>query len=91
MAQEQNQTEQTPVIELRHIDKHYLFPYTNRTRGNGKIRWICSYGTMWIYSHEQAEPLTSKSTYRATMYVGWPKGWAVFRLAKEVWKDEKES
>ena len=24
----------------------------------------------------------------ATMYVGWPKGWAVFRLAKEVWKDE---
>ncbi len=23
----------------------------------------------------------------ATMYVGWPKGWAVFRLAKEVWTD----
>ncbi|MDD3260412.1 MAG: carboxymuconolactone decarboxylase family protein [Oscillospiraceae bacterium] len=22
------------------------------------------------------------------MYVGWPKGWAVFRLAKEVWKDD---
>ena len=22
----------------------------------------------------------------ATMYTGWPKGWAVFRLAKEVWK-----
>lgn len=21
------------------------------------------------------------------MYVGWPKAWAVFRLAKEVWKD----
>ncbi|MCF0112179.1 MAG: carboxymuconolactone decarboxylase family protein, partial [Erysipelotrichaceae bacterium] len=21
-------------------------------------------------------------------YVGWPKGWAVFRLAKEVWKEE---
>lgn len=21
-------------------------------------------------------------------YVGWPKGWAVFGLAKEVWKDE---
>lgn len=21
------------------------------------------------------------------MYVGWPKGWAVFRLAKEVWSD----
>ena len=26
----------------------------------------------------------------ATMYVGWPKGWAVFRLAKDVWKDEEE-
>ena len=26
----------------------------------------------------------------ATMYVGWPKGWAVFRLAKEVWKDTDE-
>ena len=24
----------------------------------------------------------------AAMYVGWPKGWAVFRLAKEVWKEE---
>ena len=23
----------------------------------------------------------------ATMYTGWPKGWAVFRLAKEVWSD----
>ncbi len=23
----------------------------------------------------------------ATMYAGWPKGWAVFRLAKEVWND----
>ena len=24
----------------------------------------------------------------ATIYVGWPKGWAVFRLAKEVWNEE---
>lgn len=24
-----------------------------------------------------------------TMYVGWPKGWAVFRLAKEVWNEGK--
>lgn len=24
----------------------------------------------------------------ATMYVGWPKGWAVFRLAKDIWKDD---
>ena len=25
-----------------------------------------------------------------TMYVGWPKGWAVFRLAKEVWNEKAE-
>ena len=24
----------------------------------------------------------------ATMYVGWPKGWAVFRLAKEIWNED---
>lgn len=24
----------------------------------------------------------------AAIYVGWPKGWAVFRLAKEVWNEE---
>ena len=23
------------------------------------------------------------------MYVGWPKGWAVFRLAKDVWTEEE--
>lgn len=26
----------------------------------------------------------------AAFYVGWPKGWAVFRLAKEVWKEEED-
>ena len=25
----------------------------------------------------------------ATMYVGWPKGWAVFRLAKEIWNEDE--
>ena len=24
----------------------------------------------------------------ATMYVGWPKGWAVFRMAKDIWNEE---
>ena len=24
----------------------------------------------------------------AAMYVGWPKGWAVFRLAKDIWNEE---
>ena len=26
-----------------------------------------------------------------TMYVGWPKGWAVFRQAKEVWNEERSA
>ena len=25
------------------------------------------------------------------MYIGWPKGWAVFRLAKEVWNEEESA
>lgn len=25
----------------------------------------------------------------AAMYVGWPKAWAVFRLTKDVWKEEQ--
>ncbi|MBR6328357.1 MAG: carboxymuconolactone decarboxylase family protein [Lachnospiraceae bacterium] len=25
------------------------------------------------------------------MYIGWPRAWAVFRLAKEVWKDEEKA
>lgn len=32
------------------------------------------------------EEITAIITH-ATMYVGWPKGWAVFNLAKEIWKD----
>lgn len=27
----------------------------------------------------------------AAFYVGWPKAWAVFRLAKEVWKEEGDA
>ena len=27
----------------------------------------------------------------ATMYVGWPKGWAVFRQAKEIWCEEESA
>ena len=26
----------------------------------------------------------------ATMYVGWPKGWAVFNLAKKIWAEDNE-
>ena len=27
----------------------------------------------------------------ATMYVGWPKGWAVFRQAKEIWNESESA
>ena len=37
-----------------------------------------------------AEEIAAIITHCA-MYTGWPKGWAVFRLAKEVWNDEKEA
>lgn len=33
---------------------------------------------------EMAEILT-----HAAFYAGWPKGWAVFNLAKEVWNEEE--
>ncbi|MCF0109980.1 MAG: carboxymuconolactone decarboxylase family protein [Erysipelotrichaceae bacterium] len=35
-----------------------------------------------ITKEEIAEIVT-----HAAFYVGWPKAWAVFRLAKDVWKD----
>lgn len=28
---------------------------------------------------------------QAAFYVGWPKAWAVFRMAKEVWGDEPDA
>lgn len=26
----------------------------------------------------------------AAFYVGWPKGWAVFNMAKDIWKEEAD-
>ena len=37
-----------------------------------------------VTQEEIAEILT-----HAVFYAGWPKAWAAFRLAKEVWKDEE--
>ena len=33
------------------------------------------------------EEITAIITH-TTMYAGWPKGWAAFRQAKEVWQDQ---
>ncbi len=38
-----------------------------------------------ITKEEIAEIVT-----HAAFYCGWPKAWAVFRLAKEVWKEENK-
>lgn len=38
-----------------------------------------------ITQEEIAEIVT-----HAAFYCGWPKAWAVFRMAKEVWKDEEK-
>lgn len=35
-----------------------------------------------ITKEEMAEIIT-----HAAFYCGWPKAWAVFRMAKEIWKD----
>ena len=37
-----------------------------------------------ITKEEIAEIVT-----HAAFYCGWPKAWAVFRMAKEVWNEEK--
>ncbi len=37
-----------------------------------------------ITKNEIAEIIT-----HAAFYAGWPKAWAAFRLAKEIWKDEE--
>lgn len=39
-----------------------------------------------VTKREIAEILT-----HVAFYVGWPKAWAAFRLAKEVWKEEKDA
>ena len=36
------------------------------------------------------QPIAAIITH-ATMYVGWPNGWAVFRLAKDIWNEEVPS
>ncbi len=41
--------------------------------------------TNGITKEEIAEILT-----HAAFYAGWPKAWAAFRMAKEVWGDETE-
>lgn len=38
-----------------------------------------------ITKEEIAETVT-----HAAFYCGWPKAWAVFRMAKEIWKDTDE-
>jgi len=38
-----------------------------------------------VTKEEMAEALT-----QLAFYAGWPKAWAAFRMAKEVWEEEKE-
>ena len=35
------------------------------------------------------EEIAEIVTHAATFYCGWPKAWAVFRMAKEVWAEDK--
>jgi 4-carboxymuconolactone decarboxylase len=38
-----------------------------------------------VTKEEMAEVLT-----QLAFYAGWPKAWAAFRMAKEVWKEDKK-
>ena len=38
-----------------------------------------------VTKEEMAEVLT-----QVAFYAGWPKAWAAFRMAKEVWEEERE-
>lgn len=39
-----------------------------------------------ITQEEIAEMIT-----HAAFYAGWPKAWAVFRMAKEIWTEERQN
>jgi len=67
---------------------YYYGRFSHGIRHHGFVPDIPSSECEDAWSHKRG--ITAIITH-ATMYVGWPKGWAVFRLAKEVWKDEKES
>ena len=41
-------------------------------------------------AHGVSKEETAAIITHATMYVGWPKGWAVFRLAKQVWDENNK-
>ena len=43
------------------------------------------FGEVW--NAEALEEEIAAIITHATMYVGWPKGWAVFRQAKEIWNE----
>lgn len=53
-----------------------------------KIGEITSFSRPTIYNYFETKEEIAAIITHATMYVGWPKGWAVFRLAKEVWNEE---
>ena len=40
-------------------------------------------------SHGVTKEEMAATITHVAMYVGWPKGWEVFRLAKDVWTEEE--
>ena len=47
-----------------------------------------SYHLMNAKAHGVTKEEIAAVITHATMYVGWPKGWAVFRLAKDIWNEK---
>ena len=70
--------------------------YRRNRRNKGIWRyWIPSdaFFFLWVlYPNAKAHGVTKAEAAaiitHAAFYAGWPKGWVVFGLAKDVWKDE---
>ncbi len=61
--------------------------YSSAKYGTGITDSSLTYHLQNAKAHGVTKDEIAAIITHATMYVGWPKGWAVFRLAKEVWND----
>ena len=64
-------------------------------------KWAIRYGNRIAVTDSEEEITYSELNQKATQkeiaaiithvafYAGWPKGWAVFNLAKEVWNEDE--